>query len=287
MVFISRFFCRMIRLFEDKSLVSTYAQHRPTWPPEVAQRVVEYSMSLRGGCATKFESRPCAMVVDVGCGSGQSTPMYASFSDKILGLDPSEEQIKKARQQNGMENIEYKVAIGESVPLQDESADIICCAQSVHWLDYNKFLKECSRVLKPQGSLAVYGYTMAEITVPEERSPGQCNELFQNFFKQCEFHPRRKHVDNRLADFYETISSATKTREDTMQIMRDWSLTDLTGYIKSWSGYQKLAEKQQRPDLLGNLVTEILKAVGKENPDEISVKAVWSIFLILSSRPDR
>lgn len=277
---------RMIKLFENKKHVEHYWMHRPTWPKTVSQAVVNYALSLQSSHhASQPEMPKFSTLVDIGCGSGQSTSIYAPYCKNILGLDPSHEQIQHARKTNTLKNIKYEVGCGENIPLPEESVDIICCAQSAHWLDYDAYFKECERVLKPDGCIAVYGYTMAEIEVPGEKQDRVCNSLLQSFFNRCKFHPRRAHVDNRMVEFFEKLPSVKKERDDTMHIHRDWNLRDLEGYIESWSGYRKLADTEKGADLLLSLIGEILAASGAEDAESCKVKAIWSIYMILSGRP--
>lgn len=48
------------------------------------------------------------LALDVGCGNGQLTKVLAPLFTKIIGVDCSEEQIKKAREVTDAENIEYR-----------------------------------------------------------------------------------------------------------------------------------------------------------------------------------
>lgn len=288
MVSATRLMNRMIKLFENKNHIEHYVLHRPTWPTGVSQVVVNYALSLRPKPPVSPVEKPkFGTLVDIGCGSGQSTPMYASFCERILGLDPSEEQIKHAIKSNTFKNIEYSVGHGEKIPLPEESVDIVCCAQSAHWLDYDAFFKECERVLKPDGCMAVYGYTMAKLKVPGEKTDGGCNNLFHTFFKKCDFHPRRAHVDNRMTEFFEKVPSVKKTRDDSMHIQRDWNLSDLEGYIESWSGYRKLATAGDGASLLQTLIGEILAASRAKDAKSCNIGVDWSIFMILSTRPSK
>ena len=52
---------------------------------------------------------PLDMVVDIGCGSGQSTSVFAAHFTKALGVDPSEGQIKFAIEKNKCANVEFQV----------------------------------------------------------------------------------------------------------------------------------------------------------------------------------
>ena len=48
-------------------------------------------------------------MLDVGCGSGQSTAAFASHFNKAIGIDPSQSQIKKAIGTNQSNNIHFQV----------------------------------------------------------------------------------------------------------------------------------------------------------------------------------
>lgn len=49
-----------------------------------------------------------SLCVDVGCGSGQSTEIYADHFDQVIGLDVSQEQLDAARVRNTRPNLSYR-----------------------------------------------------------------------------------------------------------------------------------------------------------------------------------
>lgn len=53
------------------------------------------------------------------------------------------------------ERIKYQLGNAEETNLQNNSVDLITVASALHWLDHDKFFKECDRILKPGGTLAV------------------------------------------------------------------------------------------------------------------------------------
>lgn len=280
----------MIRLFEDKSHVEAYFLHRPTWPKEVVAPVLRYLNKIKLGHCIKDTDKPgtwwCKHMVDVGCGSGQSTPLYAPYCEKITAIDPSEEQIKIAKANHKFENIKYVTGDGEKIPVPDNSVELICAAQSVHWLDWNKYFKECKRVLMPHGCMATYGYAFPKLHFPDKKATDECNELLQGFFKKCLFHPRRRHVDNRYVEFFEMLPCENKIRDDSLKIERSWTLEQLKGYIESWSGYRKLQEEIASDEVLKVLMENIKQVLNKsERKDKKELEVEWDIFIILSSRP--
>ncbi len=62
----------------------------------------------------------------------------------------------------------FRVGSDESIPVPDNSTDLVTCAQSVHWFDYPIFCKEADRVLTPHGCIALYGYGVPVMHLPEK-----------------------------------------------------------------------------------------------------------------------
>lgn len=50
-----------------------------------------------------------SLCVDVGCGSGQSTGIYADHFKQVIGLDISQEQLDAARVRNTRPNVSYRL----------------------------------------------------------------------------------------------------------------------------------------------------------------------------------
>ncbi len=51
-----------------------------------------------------------------------------------------------------------RVGIAEELPFPDGSVDLLTAASAAHWFDAERFVKEATRVLKPRGCLALFGY---------------------------------------------------------------------------------------------------------------------------------
>ena len=57
-------------------------------------------------------------------------------------------------------NINYSISAAENLSqFSSSSIDLITTAEAVHWFDISKFFKESFRVLKPNGTLAIWGYS--------------------------------------------------------------------------------------------------------------------------------
>jgi ubiquinone/menaquinone biosynthesis C-methylase UbiE len=77
----------------------------------------------------------------------------------------------------------FKLAPAESLPLPDESADIVLSSISFHhWADQEKGLQEVARVLRPEGlfCLADHTFQLAEMFGGKVRSRDQIRELLMS-----------------------------------------------------------------------------------------------------------
>lgn len=91
------------------------------------------------------------VILDLGCGTGTLTVKLTDFSNKVIGVDSSQNMIYKAKEQFG--NIEFKVCDALSLPFEKEF-DVIFSNAVFHWInDHDALLKNIYKALKSQGLL--------------------------------------------------------------------------------------------------------------------------------------
>lgn len=106
--------------------------------------------------------RPDITVLDAGTGNGRNLLwMNDTFRIGGFGYDLSDEGIAQAqanaKKQQWGGKLAFKIhSIGDTIPLPDESVDVVLDMMSSHFLkndERKKFIDEVARVLKPQGVL--------------------------------------------------------------------------------------------------------------------------------------
>lgn len=93
-----------------------------------------------------------SQVLDLCCGSGQTTQFLVKLSDNVTGLDASPLSIKRAQQ--NVPQAEYVEAFAENMPISDNKFDIVHTSAALHEMQpeqLQKILKEVYRVLRPGG----------------------------------------------------------------------------------------------------------------------------------------
>lgn len=103
--------------------------------------------------------RPSDTVLDCACGLGYGTAVLATRSAGMffVGVDIDPESIAYARDNFHGDQVEFKVASGDRLEfLKDNSIDMVVSFETLeHLEDYDSFLAEAARVLKPDGRIMV------------------------------------------------------------------------------------------------------------------------------------
>jgi demethylmenaquinone methyltransferase/2-methoxy-6-polyprenyl-1,4-benzoquinol methylase len=103
-----------------------------------------------------LEISPSTKVLDLCCGSGQSTHFLVQRSEAVTGLDASPLSLKRARQ--NVPQAQFVEAWAEKIPFDEHQFDVIHTSAALHEMQpeqLRQILQEVYRVLKPGGWFAI------------------------------------------------------------------------------------------------------------------------------------
>jgi ubiquinone/menaquinone biosynthesis C-methylase UbiE len=130
-------------MFTGKAEV--YAKARPGYPAEA----VDYIASL---------APVGAVFADIGAGTGKFTGLSAKRGYELYAVEPNADMRGQlAVTLSSYPNAKVISGTAEATTLPDHCADIITCAQALHWFDPEAFRAECRRIGKP-GAIIVSIY---------------------------------------------------------------------------------------------------------------------------------
>jgi ubiquinone/menaquinone biosynthesis C-methylase UbiE len=199
------------------TLASIYSKYRPTYPKELYEYIISFvnERNIAWDCAT---------------GNGQAASVLADYFTEVFATDISESQLRNSIQKK---NVTYEVSPAEKTAYHDNTFDLITVATAYHWLKWDQFYNEATRVGKKNCVVAIWTYYT--LTTADE----ELNTLYEHFYQNITrgyWEDERRYVDEK----YETVRFdfaplPTKQFFSTMQ----WTRDDFKGYLESWSAVQK------------------------------------------------
>jgi ubiquinone/menaquinone biosynthesis C-methylase UbiE len=249
-------------LFSSNS--KEYASSRPTYPRSLFEflvGLVRYR-NLAWDCAT---------------GNGQAAVFLSEYFEQVIASDASKEQIENALPRD---NIRYEVFPAEKTTLADNSIDLITIAQALHWFDLDEFYKEVKRVLRKNenggdtncsGVIAAWAYGLHSISTEIDN----ITHLLYEDILGSYWPKERKIVENR----YQGISFPFQEIDmPVFQIELDWTLSELIGYLYTWSSVQKFIKKNNS-DPIKQIYDDLAAAWGDKNTWHKRRRVVWPIYI--------
>lgn len=152
---------------KQEKIVKMFDDIAPTY--DTANRILSFGTDVswrKKACLNVFKFVQDKLdIVDVACGTGDMIIEWQNQALKlkkeiasIKGVDPSAGMLDVAKKK--INNAQFLQAKAQSLPLQDESADIISISYGIrNVVDRKEAIEEFARVLKKDGILLVLEFT--------------------------------------------------------------------------------------------------------------------------------
>lgn len=114
--------------------------------PEYEEQIIPLAIAELGECRT---------VLDIGCGDGQISRVLAAAGSRVVGVDPTWNQISVARRRNGGAN--FVRAAADALPFAGSSFDAaVACLVFEHIDAIDAAIAEVARILRPGGRFSFF-----------------------------------------------------------------------------------------------------------------------------------
>lgn len=193
-----------------------YARFRPGYPDALFAWLAERAPARRRAwdCAT---------------GNGQAAHGLAGRFDQVVASDASASQLARA---TADPRIAYVVCVSEVTPFAGRCFDAVLIAQALHWLDLDRFYREVRRVARPGCVLAACSYTLAGVEPAVDEVVMALYDRVLGPYWPVERH----HVERGYRDLSFPFPPLAPPP---LELCRDWTLAELTGYLGTWSATRR------------------------------------------------
>ncbi len=227
----------------------TYDEGRPKLPGKAIEILKNYKNDIN-------------LIVDIGCGTGNSTQVCTSYANRVIGIEPSEDMLSKAKEKKN-EKLTFKKGLGDNTGLDDNIADIVICSQAFHWMNPQTTITEVCRILKEGGIFAVIDADY--IPIIDLRLEMLIKELHSLIVKNIEDEndiiiiPQSKHLENMInSNMFKYCKEICFDNEE------EYDKERFKKYLLSKSGIQKAIKNNYTPiieklDNLDNILDEVFQ----------------------------
>ena len=130
------------------AVAEAYDRHRPAYPDALIDRACEV-----GGLG------PGAMVLEIGCGTGQLTRSLLSRGLRVTAIEPGRQLIARARDQLGRAGeVEFVNRRLEEASLPHAHYSAVFSGSAIHWVDPDVSWRRAADALVDGGTLALVSY---------------------------------------------------------------------------------------------------------------------------------
>lgn len=138
-------------------------KHRAMWASGDYSQIAQGIQTVADHVVRSGRIRPGERVLDIACGTGNTTLMARARGASVTGLDLTPELLDIARKRaadEGCEDIAWEVGDAENLPFADGSFDVVVSSCGLMFApDHQKVADEVARVTRRGGRIAIHAWT--------------------------------------------------------------------------------------------------------------------------------
>jgi ubiquinone/menaquinone biosynthesis C-methylase UbiE len=226
------------------------------------------------------------VVADIACGNGQASVDLAEHFKTLIGIDAAPQQVAEAPPAF---NMRFMLGTAEATGVAPASCDLATVAQAMHWFRLPEFYAEMHRILKPKGTLAIWGYPVGRIEggLPGDAAAQGAKEAFWGGTIGPYWDEKRALLDNMYEGMDPPAELFTNVQRHVMHMEKEWSLAQLAGYSTTWSAYatfcrEKGIAKGSAEDPAVKFLQDLQKAYDTSDVN-FTTKVRFPLILILAT----
>jgi SAM-dependent methyltransferase len=239
----------MEQRFTFNKVAELYDQARAGYPQALYDDLMEFANLLAGDA-----------ILEVGCGTGKATEVFARRGLNVVALDPGPDMITAARRRLApLKGVRFVQTTLEAWPVTAGAFRLVAAAQSWHWVAPDVRFKKAFEALAPGGALAVFGSAPGHVPQP-------LREAFEKFYA---IHapelrgPPPEHAYLPSGPFcgdFDRSGLFGPVTHKSYPWSRSFSASSYVEYLRTVSRY-RLMDENRREDLL-TAIAEAIEANG-------------------------
>ncbi|MBT9146937.1 MAG: Trans-aconitate 2-methyltransferase [Syntrophomonadaceae bacterium] len=212
----------------SKEIFKGTAHYYSIYRPGIPSKVVEY-------VAKRYGLNGKGVLLDMGCGTGQSTFALAPLFEKTVAFDVDIEMLFEAKQKAPRDlNIEWQQRSDKDISDIEGPYRLAVACRSFHWMEQYPLLKKLHNILEPGGGVAIIGD--GSFWTGDESWQKRVKEVIQSFLGQ-ERRAGQTKFNSSVEPFSVILENSNyfDVQYKAFPIMREWDIQSILGYLYSTS----------------------------------------------------
>lgn len=143
---------RVMRSENESTLFASTAEYYASYRPRYSERMFTY-------LGNRF-SLDNALVLDIGCGTGEIAIPMSRYAEEVIAMDPSGEMLEEGKTKASeakRTNIEWRIGSDADLGGISESFQLATMGRSFHWMNQERTLENLLQLVNPDGGIALFG----------------------------------------------------------------------------------------------------------------------------------
>ncbi|WBW97156.1 class I SAM-dependent methyltransferase [Oceanirhabdus sp. W0125-5] len=217
--------------------VDCYDKFRPVPPKIIVENIIQYI------------GRKPEIVADLGCGTGLSTFIWSEYAHEVIGIEPNQDMINKAKGKCNKENVIFNLGYGNDTKLESDKVDVVTFSSSFQWMEPESTIKEVSRILVEGGIMAIYNHDQPPtIDWVVEKT---YKELFHEIYAILDCNHENKCKLWTIGEYLDTMRKSNNfrfIREFVVHSKLKMGAKEFIGFAESQGAFQKII-KENIPEI--------------------------------------
>lgn len=243
-----------------EGLASDYDRFRPSYSP----KAIDWLTLLRP-----------RHIADIASGTGILTHQLRSrFPDSlIVGIEPARDMLRTAS--GAPSGIHWLGGKAETLPLAGGAFDLVTVGQAAHWFDRDLFHAECSRILRPGGTLALLNNNRIRDTA--------ISEAYETVLEGVSPGYRRTYRDHDRAGELAALPCVRTIRHRRFAWSWNRSMDEFLGYVRSTSHFRAARAHHDRELILTTIERALAPLVNEAGL--LTIPYETEVFTAIFSTP--
>jgi trans-aconitate methyltransferase len=213
---------------DSNDLFKGAAQYYSTFRPSIPKQVIEY-------VAQRYSLDGRGVLLDMGCGTGQSTFALAPLFEKTIAFDVDVEMLEEAKKKAPHDlNIIWQQRSDKDVTRTEGPYRLAVACRSFNWMDQYPLLQRLHSILEIGGGVALIGD--GSFWTGSELWQKTVKEVIQGFLGQERRAGQSKYAAP-VEPYTMTLSNNRyeDVRYEAIPVVRKWTIDTVLGYLYSTS----------------------------------------------------